>query len=454
MRVTIMGLGLHGGGLAASLYFARLGAEVTVTDLRDEHTLRSSCMSLREYNVHFQLGGHRKEDFLHADMVIKNPAVPGNSPYLEIARSARVPIETDLSIFLRTVENPIIAVTGSKGKSTTASAVHYCLRRLIPDARLGGNITVSPLSFLPDLPPDVPVVLELSSWQLGDLRSIPVLKPIISVTTVILPDHMDRYTGMAAYINDKKEIYRNQTAAGYAIFNRDDPFQQHFPRETKAQTLLFSAARLPKNVDGAWFNSQRGIARIDGQCSEILQQKILLPGEHNRKNLLSAALALRAFGIDAKHIRPVLSAFPGLAHRLEHICEISGIRFYNDSTSTIPHATVRALESVPPPVFLIAGGTDKQLDFSVLRAAFQIPKKVFLLEGTGTQRMISVLREEAITYSGPYDHLPDAVHAAFSQAFPGVSILFSPGCTSFGMFLNEFDRGNQFKRTVADLHPM
>ena len=207
MKVTVMGLGVNGGGLASARFFARRGAAVTVTDLRPAEALRESMDGLREFPVRYVLERHEEADFTGADLVIKNPAVTGASPYLEAARRHGVSIETDLSVFLTLTRNPILAVTGSKGKSTTASAMAFGLSRAYPDARLGGNITLSPLAFLEELPPAAPVVLELSSWQLGDLRGRGLLRPAVSVFTVILPDHLDRYAGMADYVADKKAIF-------------------------------------------------------------------------------------------------------------------------------------------------------------------------------------------------------------------------------------------------------
>ena len=168
LKVTIMGLGLHGGGLTSAKYFASRDADVTVTDLRNRKILKNSIKKLKEYPINYILGHHNEKDFSNADLIIKNPAVPFNSPFLKIAASNNIPIETDISIFLRQIKksgNPIIAVTGSKGKSTTATAIYYCLKKYFPAAKLGGNITVSPLNFLGDLREGAPIVLELSSCQ-------------------------------------------------------------------------------------------------------------------------------------------------------------------------------------------------------------------------------------------------------------------------------------------------
>jgi UDP-N-acetylmuramoylalanine--D-glutamate ligase len=238
-RVTIMGLGIHGGGLASARFFARRGARVTVTDLRSARILEPAMAQLSEFPVRYVLERHEEADFANADLVIKNPAVAPTSPFLQKARENGVPIETDLSVFFSLARNPVIAVTGSKGKSTTASAIAFGLSQVNPETRLGGNITVSPLSFLDELSPDAPVVLELSSWQLGDLRGKGILKPAVSAFTVILPDHMDKYAGMTEYVADKKALFEEQEKDQKAVFNLDDSWQRGFPGETRARPFLF-----------------------------------------------------------------------------------------------------------------------------------------------------------------------------------------------------------------------
>lgn len=459
MRVTVMGLGLNGGGLESARFFARGGAMVTVTDLRGAETLAPSIRALEGLPVRYVLGRHEEADFRGADLVIKNPGVPPASAYLKAARDQGVPVETDLSVFLRLAANPLLAVTGSKGKSTTASAVHHGLRTRFPDARLAGNITVSPLSFLEGLDPGVPVVLELSSWQLGDLAGRGLLRPRISVMTRILPDHQDRYPGMTEYVADKKAVFREQEAGSFAVFNRDDPWQAGFPPETSAAPMFFSAVRLPEGVRGAWLEGPEGYSNaVDGAGDRepILPAAVELRGEHNRMNLLCAGLCLRLFGVEAKDVRAALADFTGVEHRLERVTTWRGIRFYNDSAATIPHATAAAVRALDRPVVLIAGGTDKNLDFSPLLEAARIPERILLLSGTATEKIRPLLEERGIPYDGPYAGMREAVAAARDAALrlaasAGVaSVVLSPGCASFGMFLNEFDRGRKYKEAVAE----
>lgn len=470
VKVVVMGLGLNGGGLESARFLASRGAEVTVTDLRDEKTLGPSIAKLSGLPIRYVLGRHEMADFQTADFVVKNPAVKPDSPYLAAARK----IETDISIFLAHCPGRLIAVTGSKGKSSTASALHWALTRSVSAANradgtgrkayLGGNITVSPLSFLDSLRSGDDVVLELSSWQLGDLagrvrqdgsvdalgRPAALLKPRAAVLTAIMSDHMDRYGTMDAYVADKRFIYAGQDTKDVTVTG-DDEWGRSFAAETRARVLVYSSSPLPEGVAGGWLEngSGAGIARTaDGKLVEVVPETLLTPGAHQKRNLLAAALALLDLGLKSEAIRDGLGSFPGIEHRLEFFHESKGVRFYNDSAATIPEAAAAAIASFQTPPVLVAGGNDKALDFAPLVAAASHAKAIFLLSGTGSAKLTPMLQAAGIPYGGPFDQLDDAVKAAVSAAAEGDAVVLSPGCTSFGMFLNEFDRGRKWKEAV------
>ncbi len=345
-RVTVMGLGLHGGGLASALFFARHGARVTVTDhRRDPAAFEPLLAELAAHGVRTVLGRHEERDFTETDLVVKNPAVPLSSPFLALARERGIPVETDLSIFLGLCPGPVLAVTGSKGKSTAASALARCLQTRHPGCRLGGNITVSPLGFLEELAPADPVVLELSSWQLADLRGRGLLAPRVSLVTRILPDHQDKYPDMASYVADKKVLFASQKPGQFAVFNADDPWQRDFPQGTAAEVHWYSRAPLPPGRPGALLQDGVGLRREAGRTETILPARLAVPGEHNRLNLLAAGLSARLFGLEPEPIAAALASFPGIEHRLELVAERDGVRIYNDSAATIPEAAAAALSA-------------------------------------------------------------------------------------------------------------
>lgn len=458
-RVTVMGLGLHGGGVASARFFASVGAEVTVTDLRDRATLEPSIRQLEGLTLHYTLGAHRERDFSDADIVIKNPAVRADSPYLKLARR----IETDISIFLRYSRSPLIAVTGSKGKSSVASAIWYTLNTCGRKALLGGNITVSPLDFLDATADEVPVVLELSSWQLGDLRGRKLLKPNIAVLTAIYPDHLNSYGTMESYVADKRVIYENQDASTWTVCCADQTWGRSFASETRGRVLWYSERNLTTSVGaqarGGWLESEKpgevpsGYGSFDalGTRELLVPSDVAVQGLHQKKNLLAAAVALRAFGISSSEISLKLKAFPGIPHRLERVAEAEGITWFNDSAATIPDAAIAAIHSFSSPVVLIAGGSDKLSDFTTFAATCGELKAVILLAGSGTERMIPLLDANHVSYKGPFNTMKAAVKTAAACAAPGDVVLLSPGCASFGLFLHEFERGDSFKREVREL---
>jgi len=478
MKVLVMGLGLHGGGLESARYLYRRGAELTVTDLRDEKTLAPSIEQLdaeREGRkpIRYVLGRHDMDDFSAADIVIKNPGVRPDSPYLKAARR----IETDISLFLSAAPSRITAVTGSKGKSCTTSVLHWVLARAYEEAGadapgnayLGGNITVSPLAFLDRLKPTDDVVLELSSWQLGDLKGrrkacgSPLLKPRAAVLTTILPDHQDFYGAMDPYVADKRVIYEGQGPDDVMVA-WDDDWGSSFLAGSKAAGLTCSTSPLPEGTSGGWLEDPDGpaFARLygrlghgvfDGGLSELVPARPLVPGYHQKRNLLAAGLALLGLGLSPDTVRKHLETFPGIEHRMELFHRAGGVDFYNDSAATIPEAAAAALETLgrDRPLVLVTGGTDKNLDFSPLALAAPKAKAMILLAGSGSEKLRRMLDDAGTAYLGPFDSPDAAAAAALEVAEPGDRVALSPGCASFGMFLNEFDRGRKWKDAVRRL---
>lgn len=510
-RITVMGLGLNGGGEACVRFFLRHGAFVTVTDMKTAGQLAPTIDSLAKdrfldkSRLRFVLGGHNIEDFAGADCVIKNPGVKieGNQ-FLAAAKA----IETDISVFLKFTKAPIIAVTGSKGKSSTVSALSYGLNQAGFKCFLGGNITVSPLSFLEKTDGTTPVVLELSSWQLADLRGRKLLKPKISIITKIVPDHQNWYMDMDSYVEDKKLIFADQDKNDFTIIDYDEDnylketaspkrncrcWGDLFASETKARVLRYSKASLPDEVFGAYLENRgascKGIARVPSDfvkpglkektvLEEVVMENLQVPGGHMRSNVLTSCLAMYLMGVAPAQICTVMGQWKGIPHRLEKFYDWKSpsdgrkVVFYNDSCSTVPEACAAAVESFSQRVVLIAGGTDKGLDFLPLARCLDgecntkfPPYEIYLLSGTGTDKLVSMLDERGVKYEGPFDSLQILLDVlktclmsenakrsygeVFSDTF--LPVVFSPGATSFGMFSNEFDRGDKFKALVKSI---
>ena len=448
-KVTIMGLGLNGGGEAAVRFFLNKGAYVTVTDMKTEEQLAAtveklnSDSSLDHSHLIYRLGEHKIEDFENADCVIKNPGVKfeGNK-YLAAARA----IETDLSIFLRFTNCPIIAVTGSKGKSSTVSAIYYGLTQAGYTCFLGGNITVSPLTFFDEVTGDTPVVIEFSSWQLADLRGRGVLRPHIAVITKIVPDHQNWYGNMESYVADKRLIYADQTKGDYSIFDSDD-WGDSFAAESKATVLRYGSK--------AGWNLDLG--------------ELLVPGQHMKINAQNAALVMHLMGVPDDRIKEILQKWPGIDHRLQYFHSWKNtagntIKFYNDSCATVPEAAAAASQAFGKPVILMTGGTEKGLELTPLINALTQPeaagikypvKDIYMLAGSATDKLLPELDKAGVKYHGPYNSLEELLNDAKKNLLNDNAseevFVFSPGATSFGMFSNEFDRGNKYMAAVKEI---
>ncbi len=495
-HVVVMGLGLNGGGEASVRFLLKHGAYVLATDMKTAEQLAPTIKSLSEdksldkSRLSYRLGEHKLEDFEKADCVIKNPGVKydGNK-FLAAAKA----IETDISLFLHFTKAPVIAVTGSKGKSSTVSAVYYGLKQAGFDAYLGGNITVSPLTFLDKTSGTTPVVLELSSWQLADLRGRKALKPHIAIITKIIPDHQNFYHSMLAYVADKKLIYADQTKDDFTILDFDDDaaadggtlienWGNVFAKETKAQVLRYSKKKLPSDVYGVWQDKDgKGICRLPqklmsryaqthGKETDTILKDLVVPGKHMRLNVLNAALVLEIMGVAPEQTVEILGGWNGIEHRLEYFHSHtfvypSGasctVKFYNDSAATVPEAAAEATQAFGKPVIFLTGGTDKGLDLSPVaqtlsRQGAIKPDSIYLLEGTATDKLMHDFEEKRINYAGPFKSLEEMLlklkENLSSKPCSGEKIVvFSPGATSFGMFTNEFDRGNKFKAKVKEL---
>lgn len=472
LNITIMGLGLHGGGVESARFCASQGANLIVTDLRTKEILKPSIDKLVDFDITYVLGEHREEDFRNADLVIKNPGVKPSNPYLQIAPQ----VATDIALFLAHYSGPILGITGTKGKSSTASALAFGLEQQFPGTKLGGNITVSPLSFLNELQysPETPVVLELSSFQLGDLRYSSASLPLVfSGITNIESDHQDYYGSMETYVQDKEAIFLNQQPGSWVCLNGNQPnwtkrFLSHLPNHvtpwcvfsSKPNThdLLALGISDPENMGLAWIDDSLGYMKRPGKpltsIVPIIPAQIKVPGDHQKMNLMVAGIGMTKMGIKPEDILHFLGQFPGIPHRIEYLGTIDQVEYYNDSAATIPEAVVMGVQSFKEkPVHLICGGTNKSLDFSPLSTIKSKIASVHLLDGTATAGIKQALLPGQIGAGlfGPFPSLEQVVQSAKKIAKPGDVILFSPGCASFGLFLNEFDRGNTFRNLFGSL---
>ncbi|MCD8139685.1 MAG: UDP-N-acetylmuramoyl-L-alanine--D-glutamate ligase [Planctomycetaceae bacterium] len=461
-RVTVMGLGLFGGGAGAARFFARLGTSVTVTDKAPAEKLARSVASLDGLGIRFVLGEHRESDFTGTDLVVANQAVRPDNPLLEAARSRGIPVVTETGLALGLNQSPWAGVTGSSGKSTTASLLAEMVTHHDADALFGGNIGGDLLTRVADRQTDAPLVAELSSFQLvyvgPDIAEGRVTPPRVAVVTNLAPNHLDWHTDMDEYVAAKAGLLRHQRAGDFAVLNLDDP------------RLAAIAATVPGRVircglhdhggDACYIRDDDIVLRLDGGERIWSLAPFRLPGRHNRYNAVQAVAAAFALAGDADAVAAGLASFGGLPHRLEDIGTAGGRRFINDSKATTPEAAIIALDAFDEPVTLVAGGYDKEAPFEAMAECIQRRAHALVLVGPAGVRLRDAV--EAAPSARPASLPPLtilnggtefewAVRQAYVLTPPGGVVLLSPGCASYGMFVNYEERGAAFAEMARRL---
>jgi UDP-N-acetylmuramoylalanine--D-glutamate ligase len=426
-KITVMGLGLLGRGVGDVKYLAEQGAELIVTDKKTEAELADSLAQLTQFpNITYTLGEHRLEDFRDRDLILKAAGVPMDSEFIGEAQKGGIPVRMSADLFAEYAGIPVVGITGTRGKSTVTHMIAAILAKAGKKVLLGGNVRgVSTLALLNDVAGEEVAVLELDSWQLQGFGEAH-LSPSVAVFTTFYPDHLNYYKDdLAAYLADKANIFFYQSEGDTLVLGRQcsATIIEKFGDAIEADIVIADESTLPSD----W--------------------QLALPGVHNRYNAACALAAARAADVDDAVSRAALESFSGVPGRLELVREVSGVKVYNDTTATTPEATLAALAALGENVVLIMGGADKGLDMNKLLV--EIPKhvkRVILLAGTGTARVLEFLPGASV-----FDSLEAAVKEAFAAAGPGDAILFSPAFASFGMFKNEYDRGDRFNALVRAL---
>lgn len=450
-KITVMGLGLFGGGVGAAKFLASQGADVTVTDLKSAEELSASLNQLDDLPVKLRLGEHAEEDFVNVDMLVVSPAVPNESKFLRLALENNIRIDSELSIFFRLCPAPVIGITGSNGKSTTTSLLGKMLKDAGITTWVGGNIGISLLENLGEIGADDVVVLEISSFQLEYLDRIK-MSPHISIVTNIAPNHLDRHKTMENYIGIKKAIVHYQQEVDYAILNYDDPILNKWEGECKGRHLWFSTTK--ELESGAFFINNELIINHNSKRAVIpCSTPINIKGIHNWQNIMAASYAAILMHADVESIINAITGFAGLEHRLEYVHTINEVQYYNDSKATTPEAAIAGIKSFDSPTILIAGGYDKQVSLhQFAQECVRNTKCVILIGGTAEtiQSLIQDIKGEEIkpeVYMAA--SLEESVKKASEVAEPGDTVLLSPACASFGMFANYEERGKEFKEFVS-----
>ncbi len=470
-KVTVIGLGLHGGGEGLVRYLAEKGAEVLVSDTKSAKELELTLKNLSDLkNVEYHLSGHIWEDFKSADIIFLNPAVKKSSLWVKKIEKAKIPISSEMNLFFQLCPGKIIGVTGTNGKSTTAHLIFEILKNKFEpvfslgsqlkeedsDRRkvyFGGNIGGSLLKYIDQISKDDLILLELSSFQLADFPQIKI-SPHISIILNITPDHLDQHANFSEYATAKKNILRFQKETDFAILNYDQKIVRKTREKTPAQVLFFSQKRdLSK---GAFLEDDKVIVSFRGKKFSIIDiSELKILGKHNIGNVLAAVLVGILYGIKSEKISQTLLRFSGLSHRIEFIEEISGVKFYNDSKATTPESTIAAVKCFKKPVILICGGKEKNTNPSRLAEIIvQRAKYVFLIGETAKKLESLIFKKSKTTEKSVLKkvtvskYLKRAFVDAIKIAKKGDTILLSPAASSFDQFENFEQRGDKFKKLI------
>lgn len=455
LQVAVVGLARS--GVAAARLLNQLGARVTIADRKEPQELTAILLQLEQSNIAVSLGAQYESALEGVDLVVISPGVPTHLDALDRARARGVPVIGELELASRFLTAPIVAVTGTNGKSTTVTLIGKFLQEAGKRAFVGGNLGIAASEAARNCietksgnaaPYDY-AVLEVSSFQ---LETITEFHPWIAAVLNVTLDHMDRYASVDDYVAAKANIFSNQTAGDYSLFNLDDARVADLRGRTKGTVLGFSrTGTLLSGVSGATFlDGDRIVTTVGGQREEICRRSDMrLIGLHNVENVMAAVTYGLLCGCSIEAIRKVLRSFPGLEHALEVVRERRGVRFVNDSKGTNVDAVLKALEGIEQPIWLIAGGRDKGGDFARLREVIRQRVKGLILIGEAAGRIQAAMGD--FDRCRPAATLRDAVELAAREAQPGEVVLLSPACASFDMFADYQDRGRQFKALVQAL---
>ncbi len=471
-KVLVVGLGILGGGVSTCLWLLKHKAKLTITDLKEKKDLEKSLKKLRRYSTKIKLvlGKHNKNDFNGNDIIVINQAVPvKNNPYLKTAKQANKLIENEMSLFFRFNKNPVIAVTGSWGKTTTTNWIGHLLRGKYNDVVAGGNTPDNPvLSFLDKLKIDSPMVLELPSYSL-ELVKLKYKVPKIAIITNLYRDHLNRHGTIKNYARAKAHIFQNQKDTDYLILNYDNKWTKFFlSLKPRSQVYFISHNPLPKGKNGIFNKKDKIYYQKDQKKKLIFNANKFAKywGEHNLDNLMISILATKLFGLTFTQIKKQINSLSQVKFRQEIIFENKKLLVINDSSATSPDATIAALKrfkqyKIPNKknsnLILITGGTDKDLEFNELARKIKrdiLPKNLVILNGSASKELVKKLNK--IKYSNKYfvfESLKECFYYSLCQRKQKKRniILFSPAATSFEKFKNEFDRAEQFNKIVKKL---
>jgi UDP-N-acetylmuramoylalanine--D-glutamate ligase len=443
----VLVVGLARTGAAAVRFLAKRGARVRASEARPAAEMAGVLETLRGLDLELELGGHSEPFFSGADLIVASPGVPFDLPPLAGARRKGIPVLSEIELAFRFLRRPLIAITGTNGKTTTTTLVGDMLKAGGRKVFLGGNIGSPLIAYAEGAQDDDWIVAEISSFQ---LEGVCEFRPKISALLNLTEDHLDRYETFGDYAAAKERIFAKQKKEDYALLNADDPLVFGYAPRLEPRVLLFSARR---PVPFGSFLAPEGIVfqGLNGTRETFALERLRIRGAHNLENLMAAIAVAKMCGCPREALQRVLEEFPGIEHRLEWVRRLDGVDYFNDSKGTNVGSVVKSLQSFKEPVVLIAGGKDKGGDYGPLRDPIARGVKGMALIGEAKNRMFSALG--GLTETARLGDLEEAVCWARSRALPGDVVLLSPACSSYDMFTDYRERGRRFKEIVLALEP-
>lgn len=448
-RILIVGLGKT--GVALSHFLTKSEAQVTVTDHKSKPELSAQLELLDGLPIKFELGNHSPKTFLQQDLVILSPGIPSNLKIFEYARSQGVKITGEFEFISGFIKQPIIAVTGTNGKTTVAKLTESFLRASGIKSWVGGS-NEKPMTDYLRLGIDAQVVIaEVSGFMLEHCETF---NPQNIVFTNLAENHLDRYRSMEEYVNAKRRIFRNTNQATTSILNADDSAVVELARDPAVQRgRIFYFSRKPAlepqimNIGGAVNIGDEIRVRTGPEIELYSIKNMRMRGKHSIENIMAAILAAREHGGKHDAIQGVIDSYRGLPHRIEYLRKVGGVQFFNDSKATNVHAVMRALDTFDENVILIMGGKESNLNFEPLRNLIKRKVKTLILVGEAKERINRDLGDFSETFLiGTFE---EAVLIAYQKSRIGDFVLLSPGCPSFDMFDSYEERGDYFREIVA-----
>jgi UDP-N-acetylmuramoylalanine--D-glutamate ligase len=446
MKVLVVGAAKS--GLAAVEFLMQKRATVTLTDAKSIDALGEVVQQLATKGVQLALDGQYPDPVKEGyHFLVVSPGVPLTVPPVAQAYAAHIPVIGELELAYRFNEAPIIAITGTNGKTTTTTLVGEICKATGLKTLVAGNIGLPLISQVEEYQPGDMIVAEVSSFQ---LETILTFRPRVAAILNITPDHLDRHGTMESYIKAKTNIFSNQVPTDYTILNYDDPNTAALAQQSLGRVIFFSRQHTLET--GVYIHNGNIVVKMDGITTEIISvSKLNIPGGHNLENALAAVACCFVLGISAETIKNTLSSFKGVVHRLETVAEINGVQYVNDSKGTNPDASIKALEAYQQPIVLIAGGLGKGNDFTGIAKVIKERVRLLILLGKDAAVIEQAVRQQGFTNLINVKEFSEAVKVASQEAQPGEVVLLSPACASWDMFKSYEERGDLFRELVLKL---